>query len=140
MIVRREAFNAVEGFDPSFFLHSEETDLCLRVRQAGFEIGYIPEVEVRHVGGASDALSDCYAAWIRRMTGLHRFWTKHYSHADVIRLARRDLRRSWLRSTIYGAILRFCPQSVRVYEKQRRNDAIRDASRHLLARCRAGDS
>ena len=51
MIVRRELYVQLGGFDPDFFLYSEETDFCLRVRQAGHEIGQIPEVTVEHVGG-----------------------------------------------------------------------------------------
>jgi len=140
MIIRREAFQTVGGFDPGFFLHSEETDLCLRLRQAGFEIGYLPDVEVRHVGGASEEPSDSYSAWMRRMEGLHRFWTKHYSRADVLRLARRDLRRSGFRSALYSAACAVSAGNAALREKLRRNNAIRDASRRLLtARRETGD-
>jgi hypothetical protein len=45
------------GFDLEFFLYSEETDFCLRLRELGFAIGYIPEIAVSHIGGAlADAL------------------------------------------------------------------------------------
>jgi len=40
-------------FDPAFFLYSEEVDLCLRIRRAGLQVAYWPDVHVIHLGGAS---------------------------------------------------------------------------------------
>jgi N-acetylglucosaminyl-diphospho-decaprenol L-rhamnosyltransferase len=53
MLVRREAFEAVGGFDEQFFLFSEETDLCRRLWDAGWEVWFTPEAEFTHVAGAS---------------------------------------------------------------------------------------
>jgi GT2 family glycosyltransferase len=53
MLVRREAFEAVGGFDEDFFLFSEETDLCRRLWDAGWEVWFTPEAEFTHVAGAS---------------------------------------------------------------------------------------
>src|SRR6266540_3513827 len=54
MLVRREIYDALGGFDPDFFLYCDETDLCLRVRKLGHEIGFVDSVEVRHIGGATE--------------------------------------------------------------------------------------
>jgi N-acetylglucosaminyl-diphospho-decaprenol L-rhamnosyltransferase len=51
-LVAREAFDAVGGFDPEFFLYKEEEDLFLRIRQAGGRVRYQPSVTVRHDGAA----------------------------------------------------------------------------------------
>lgn len=51
LMVRREAFAAVGGFDEDFFLYKEEEDLCLRIRRAGGRVLYVPTAEVTHVGG-----------------------------------------------------------------------------------------
>lgn len=53
ILVRREAFEEIGGFDEGFFLYCEDTDLCLRLQQAGHEVRYQPESELIHVGGAS---------------------------------------------------------------------------------------
>lgn len=53
MMVRASIFKQVNGFDPTFFAHMEEIDLCWRIRNAGFEIVYIPASTVFHVGGAT---------------------------------------------------------------------------------------
>ena len=53
MLVRRDAFEAIGGFDEGFFLYCEDTDLCRRLRDAGHSVRYEPAAEARHVGGAS---------------------------------------------------------------------------------------
>jgi N-acetylglucosaminyl-diphospho-decaprenol L-rhamnosyltransferase len=50
LLVERDAFVALGGFDPRLFLYKEEEDLCLRLRAGGGEVLYDPEVSVRHVG------------------------------------------------------------------------------------------
>ena len=52
-IVRREALKLSGLFDPDFFFYSEEVDLCLRVKQAGFRVLYWPDIVVTHIGGES---------------------------------------------------------------------------------------
>ena len=53
MLVRREAVDAVGGFDEDFFLMSEEVDWCYRFREAGWKVLFYPDAEVFHVVGAS---------------------------------------------------------------------------------------
>ena len=50
MVVARDAFEAVGGFDERYFLYKEEEDLCLRIRRAGRIVRYEPAVRVTHVG------------------------------------------------------------------------------------------
>jgi N-acetylglucosaminyl-diphospho-decaprenol L-rhamnosyltransferase len=58
LLVRRSALERIGGFDEAFFLYSEDTDLCRRLRQAGFRIRYEPGAVVRHTGGGSGARAD----------------------------------------------------------------------------------
>lgn len=53
LMVRSEAFRAVEGFDPSMFLYMEDVDLCRRLRAAGWTIRYEPGAVVEHDLGGS---------------------------------------------------------------------------------------
>lgn len=53
LCVDRTAFEKVGGFDETFFLYSEDADLCRRLRAAGFTVMYEPATAARHEGGAS---------------------------------------------------------------------------------------
>ncbi|MGD0582789.1 MAG: glycosyltransferase family 2 protein [Bacteroidales bacterium] len=53
MIIRSEAWKRGKGFDPSFFAHMEEIDLCWRLLLAGYKLYYFPGSVVYHVGGGA---------------------------------------------------------------------------------------
>ena len=50
MLVERAAFVAIGGFDEKLFLYKEDEDLCLRLRDAGWQVIYEPGAAVRHHG------------------------------------------------------------------------------------------
>ena len=52
-VARRQAWDAVGGFDPSYFMYLEDVDLCWRLGRAGWAIGYEPAPAVTHVQGVS---------------------------------------------------------------------------------------
>jgi GT2 family glycosyltransferase len=54
-MTRRTVFEALGGFDESFFLYWEDADYCLRAAAAGWERIYLPTVCVQHTGGRSAA-------------------------------------------------------------------------------------
>ncbi|MEW2912723.1 glycosyltransferase family 2 protein [Leisingera sp. JC11] len=56
LMIRREAVEAVGGFDETFFLYFEETDLCRRAARAGWRTHYVPASEVAHIGSASTGM------------------------------------------------------------------------------------
>ncbi len=53
ILVKAEIFHNLGGLDESFFAHMEEIDLCWRINLAGFQIRYLPESTVYHMGGAT---------------------------------------------------------------------------------------
>ena len=53
MLVRRQAFIETHGFDLSFRNGFEDVDLCLRLREAGWEIHYCAESIVQHLESVS---------------------------------------------------------------------------------------
>ncbi len=53
LLVRGDVLAALGGFDPQFFMYSEETDLCRRIKHAGWRVVYDPAAIVIHAEGRS---------------------------------------------------------------------------------------
>jgi GT2 family glycosyltransferase len=78
LVLRREALDQVGLFDEDFFLYSEEVDLQARLRQAGWETHYFPELTVvHHESQFSAGIPErrINEMWRSR----HRYWRKHHS-------------------------------------------------------------
>lgn len=78
LMLRTEVIKDIGGFDEEFFLYFEETDLCRRAAQAGWQTWYVPDSTVIHVGSASTGMND----WGRTPTywldsRLHYFCKSH---------------------------------------------------------------
>jgi GT2 family glycosyltransferase len=78
ILVRREILQAIGGFDERFFFFLEETDLCLRVWEAGCRVVFFPEARVIHLQGKTVRKS-----WINGRIeyniSLHKFIKKHHT-------------------------------------------------------------
>jgi GT2 family glycosyltransferase len=53
LLVRREAIEQVGAFDETYFVFSEDVDLCYRMRRGGWRVVFLPAATFVHVGGAS---------------------------------------------------------------------------------------
>jgi len=53
MFVRADLFKKAGGFDPDFFAHMEEIDLCWRLKNMGYKVMYSPGSTVYHIGGGT---------------------------------------------------------------------------------------
>ena len=77
MLVRREAAERVGWLDGDFFVYSDETDFCKRLRDAGWRILYVPGARAVH----HDQLGTDSAAMRRRIVEFHRnrdrYFRKH---------------------------------------------------------------
>ncbi len=51
LLLRRSAFEAVNGFDERYFMYFEDVDLGDRLGRAGWQNVYVPDAEVTHIGG-----------------------------------------------------------------------------------------
>jgi len=50
-LISRNVFEQIGGFDEKFFLYFEESDLCKRIKDAGWQIFIEPEAQIIHFGG-----------------------------------------------------------------------------------------
>ncbi len=53
MLIRREVYEQLGGFDPAIYMYSEEIELAMRASRAGWECWQVPEARVIHLGGQS---------------------------------------------------------------------------------------
>jgi hypothetical protein len=53
MMLKKEVYEKVGGFDPDFFMYGEDLDLCYRIQKAGYKVYYVHETEVIHYKGES---------------------------------------------------------------------------------------
>jgi N-acetylglucosaminyl-diphospho-decaprenol L-rhamnosyltransferase len=77
MLVRRDAAEGVGWLDPDFFVYSDETDFCKRLRDTGWQILFVPRARAVH----HDQLTTDAAAMRRRIVEFHRnrdlYFRKH---------------------------------------------------------------
>lgn len=56
VLIRRQAWDEIGGFDPSYFMYMEDVDLCWRAHRSGWDVIYEPAAEVTHAQGISTRL------------------------------------------------------------------------------------
>jgi GT2 family glycosyltransferase len=82
MMVKREVFEKVNGFDERFFMYAEDIDLSLRINQAGYKNYYLGKVSVTHLKGGSTKYDSRY---VKNFYGAMKlFVEKHYSNKPFL--------------------------------------------------------
>jgi len=102
-LVRREVWEKLGGMDERFFFFLEETDFCLRARQAGFATVHLPQVHAWH-GQGQTAKQDPAAARIEYWRSRYAYFAKHRSRTDRIALRCGLLLRLLVDSAISGLL------------------------------------
>ncbi|MEM9177967.1 MAG: glycosyltransferase family 2 protein [Myxococcota bacterium] len=98
MLIRREVFADLGGFDDGFFLYYEETDFCLRAARRGWPTAYVRDSSVTHIGSVSTGYQD-----LSRPTPTYwyasraRYFAKNHGRTTL-----------WLANTVYvlGGLVR----------------------------------
>lgn len=86
MIARRSLVDELDGFDEDFFLYGEDQDLCWRIRERGFSIGYIEEAKVLHWGGQSEVKTPAPVLFAKKLKAEYFFYQKHYLPETINRI------------------------------------------------------
>jgi GT2 family glycosyltransferase len=72
MATSRECYDALGGWDESYFLYSEETDYCLRARDRGYLTWYVADAVATHVGGGSGRSDTTHQMQVLNRVRLYR--------------------------------------------------------------------
>jgi GT2 family glycosyltransferase len=111
MLLRRAAFERLGGFDPGYFLHCEDLDLCRRARDAGYKVLLAGDVRVRHGKGRSSAHRPVFVSW-QKHRGMWRWFGKFGPAA----------RRPPVRALVWcGIWLHFVASAPRLWLRRRRS-------------------
>jgi N-acetylglucosaminyl-diphospho-decaprenol L-rhamnosyltransferase len=83
MGMNASVFKAISGFNPSYFLHVEDIDLCDRVRESGRRILFAPQATALHIGGTSQA-SSWRVERAKIASFAHYFWTRAHTFGQKL--------------------------------------------------------
>lgn len=83
MIVRRDAWREVGGFDPSFFMYSEELDLCQKLRNRGWQVVMTPRAEIVHLVGGGGQDHKPQTVLLITKSRMH-FFRKYWNRFSVV--------------------------------------------------------
>lgn len=73
-----DVFESVGGFDPSFFVYFEDTDLCKRLRDAGERIHIRTDIRIRHAGSSTSGGTGSYMHYYLYSQGKRVYIRKHF--------------------------------------------------------------
>lgn len=79
MLVKREAMNDVGLWDEGYFLHCEDLDWCMRFRQKGWSVMFVPNAKIVHIWGACSRSRPFFVEW-HKHHGMLRFYRKFFRH------------------------------------------------------------
>jgi hypothetical protein len=125
-IVRADIIRKVEGFDEDFFLYGEDEDLCLRIRKLGYEIGYIEEAVVMHLGGQSERQTPASEVWRKKTKAEFLFYRKHYLPETIARIKRAHLLKARWRIAMLKLTTPFSMNKNKTKEKMIKYRVIND--------------
>ncbi|MDQ7815422.1 MAG: glycosyltransferase [Melioribacteraceae bacterium] len=83
MMMRRELYEKIGGFDQQFFMYGEDLDLCYRSQKSGYKVYYLHTTEVIHFKGESTKRSSLDETKVF-YNAMHLFVRKHFSSSFLI--------------------------------------------------------
>jgi GT2 family glycosyltransferase len=118
LAIRREAFEAVGGFDEAFFMYYEEVDLCYRMKALGWQTHFTPDAAIVHEGGASTAQYRTDMQ-VKFFASAIRFCQRHYSGMRLTALTtilKGIILARWISDTLRLHVTRDTKKCIRIAE------------------------
>ena len=79
MLIKRGALENVGLWDEGYFLHCEDLDYCMRFRENGWKIAFVPGAMIVHERGGSSQTRPIFVEW-HKHKGMMRFYRKFFRH------------------------------------------------------------
>lgn len=75
LFVRKKVYEQIGGLDEDYFMYTEDTDFCFRAKKFGWEVVYLPNWKITHLGGKS---SNSQFPILSEFKNIKLFFKKHY--------------------------------------------------------------
>ncbi|MCU7525886.1 MAG: glycosyltransferase [Ignavibacteria bacterium] len=85
MMLKREVYEKVGGFDCQFFMYGEDLDLCYRIQKAGYKVYYVHDTQIIHYKGESTKRSSLDETRVF-YEAMHLFVKKHFSSSFMVEI------------------------------------------------------
>lgn len=76
MLLKKEVYNEVQGFDEDYFMYGEDIDLSYRILKAGYQNLYYGDASILHFKGESSLKNTAYAKHF--YGAMQIFYEKHF--------------------------------------------------------------
>jgi len=103
MLVNRAALEDVGPMDDDYFLHCEDLDWCMRFRQKGWNILFVPNVEITHAKGVCSAGRPVRVEW-HKHKGMVRFYRKFFRHQYPMLFMWLVITAVWIRFSLVATV------------------------------------
>ncbi len=110
LFVKRDVVTRVGPLDPEIFMFYEDIEWCLRIRRAGWRIGYHPGYQVVHLGGQSTR-RNLEAMLVTSQRSLYYLFQRHFAAGALQTLRGLTVVEMVLRSIIWTAMVLVRPRS-----------------------------
>jgi hypothetical protein len=86
IMIGRDFFGQLKGFDENFWMYFEDMDLCKRARDAGCEIYFFTDLTIEHKHGGSSRLNSKTTALTKTEVKIsrHLYISKHFSDFEEV--------------------------------------------------------
>ncbi len=85
MMMKREVYEKIGGFDEEFFMYGEDLDLCYRIQKAGYKVYYVHDTQIIHYKGESTKRSSLDETKIF-YNAMNLFVKKHLSGSFLVEI------------------------------------------------------
>lgn len=83
MLLNRQAYREIGGFDEGYFLHFEDLDYCVRLYAANWQVMFVPFIQIEHLQGVSSAQAPSKVI-LHKHNSMLRFFYRHASVQKIL--------------------------------------------------------
>ncbi|MDD4782005.1 MAG: glycosyltransferase family 2 protein [Tissierellia bacterium] len=80
LMISKDLFDEINGFDETFFMYGEDLDLCYRVKEKGYKVIYYADAVITHLKGQSGLHKSSEIVIYHFYNAMILFYEKHYKN------------------------------------------------------------